>query len=61
MELDDIRDFISKCIRVLKITKKPSKKEYKLTARVVALGVIIIGSVGFAISLLVQVIQMLAG
>ncbi len=61
MVFNDARDFISKCIRVLKITKKPSNKEYKLTARVVALGVIVIGAMGFLINLIVQGIQMLSG
>ena len=47
----ETKSFISKCVRVWKITKKPSKMEFKTVAKASAVGVLIIGLVGFLISL----------
>ncbi len=40
--------------RVWKVTKKPTKKEYFLTFKVVLIGLVIIGLIGFAMELLWQ-------
>jgi protein transport protein SEC61 subunit gamma-like protein len=40
--------------RVWKVTKKPSKKEFFLTFKVVVIGFTIIGMIGFVIELLWQ-------
>lgn len=45
---------ISDMKRVWKVTKKPSKKEYFLTFKVVVIGFVIIGMIGFVIELLWQ-------
>ncbi len=45
---------ISDMKRVWKVTKKPSKKEYFLTFKVVLIGFAIIGMIGFVIELLWQ-------
>ncbi len=37
--------------RVLKITKKPSRDEYKITLKVSGLGILLIGFIGFLIYL----------
>ncbi|MFC1768554.1 protein translocase SEC61 complex subunit gamma [Nanoarchaeota archaeon] len=43
------KEFTSECIRVLKITKKPTKEEYKVIVKVAGLGMVIIGLIGFII------------
>lgn len=48
--------FIKETIRVLRITKKPSKEEYKSIVKVTGIGAAIIGALGFIIFLLKQLI-----
>ena len=50
-----IKRFIIECKRVLKVTKKPNKLEFKVIVKVSGLGMIIIGMVGF----IVQIIKVL--
>ncbi|MCD6463975.1 protein translocase SEC61 complex subunit gamma, partial [Candidatus Woesearchaeota archaeon] len=48
--------FFQGCVRVLKLTKKPTSSEFKLIAKVSGLGLLIIGFIGFLIQLLKQLI-----
>jgi protein transport protein SEC61 subunit gamma and related proteins len=41
------RRFITQCIRVLKITKKPNRDEYRTLVKVSGLGIAVIGLIGF--------------
>ncbi|HJO02069.1 MAG: protein translocase SEC61 complex subunit gamma [Candidatus Woesearchaeota archaeon] len=50
------KSFINESIRVLKVTRKPDKIEFKTIVKVSGLGMIIIGLVGFIITMLKQVI-----
>jgi len=50
------KDFIKKCKRVWLIMKKPTKKEYELTAKVTAFGILIIGMIGFLIALIMELL-----
>ncbi len=45
------KSFIKECIRVFHITKKPDKEEYKAIVKVTGLGILIIGAIGFIISI----------
>ena len=47
-----LRSFILECKRVLKVTKKPSMQEYKAIVKVTALGMLVIGLLGFIISMI---------
>ena len=51
-----IRGFLKQCERVLRVSKKPDNEEYKTVAKVTGLGIIVIGLIGFVISLLSQVL-----
>jgi len=42
--------------RVWKVTKKPSKKDYFLTVKIVLIGFLIIGLIGFVIEVLWQLL-----
>jgi protein transport protein SEC61 subunit gamma-like protein len=48
--------FLHECMRVLKITKKPTNDEFKTIIRASSLGLTIIGLVGFIVFLLKQII-----
>jgi len=50
------KSFIVKCARVWKIMRKPTMEEYKVVSKVSILGLLAIGLLGFAISLVVQAI-----
>ncbi|MBW2993719.1 protein translocase SEC61 complex subunit gamma [Candidatus Woesearchaeota archaeon] len=51
-----IKRFGKECMRVLKITKKPDSVEFKTIVKVTGIGILIIGAIGFAIHLIVQMI-----
>lgn len=57
MELwNKFRRFSLECIRVLKITKKPTKEEFQVIVKVSGIGMIIIGMIGFIIQLIEQLL-----
>jgi protein transport protein SEC61 subunit gamma and related proteins len=43
--------------RVFKITKKPGKDEYLAVVKVTGLGILLIGAIGFAIFLVVELMK----
>ncbi|MEM4245336.1 MAG: protein translocase SEC61 complex subunit gamma [Candidatus Nanoarchaeia archaeon] len=43
------KDFLSECLRVLRVTKKPGKEEFKIIVKVSGIGILIIGFIGFII------------
>ena len=46
------KEFVQECKRVFRITKKPSKEEYKNIALVSALGILLIGFIGALVHVL---------
>ena len=50
-----IKSFVRECIRVLRITKKPSGYEFKTIVKVSGIGILIIGLIGF----LIQMVKLL--
>jgi protein transport protein SEC61 subunit gamma and related proteins len=51
-----VREFIQNARRVLKLAKKPERKEIWLTAKVCALGIALIGAFAFVIHLIFIVV-----
>jgi len=51
---EKIKSFVVRCGRVWKIMKKPTLEEYKIISKVSILGLLIIGLLGFIISLIVH-------
>jgi len=49
--LSKLKSFVIQSKRVLKITKKPSKEEFKVIVKVSGIGIALIGAIGFAIHL----------
>lgn len=50
----NIKSFLEQCRRVWRILRKPGGQEYKTTAKVAAIGLGLIGLIGFAISLVMN-------
>lgn len=53
---ETISQFIKQCRRVLHISKKPEREEYKNVAKITGIGIIIIGVIGFIITLIAQLL-----
>ena len=51
-----VRTFGKECLRVLRVTKKPSGEEFKTIVKVSGLGILIIGMIGFVIQMLKQLL-----
>jgi len=47
-----LAEFVAKSYRVWQITRKPTKDEFKLVSKASALGILIIGFIGFAVAAL---------
>ncbi|MFH1072617.1 MAG: protein translocase SEC61 complex subunit gamma [Nanoarchaeota archaeon] len=52
-----LKEFIQECKRVLLVTKKPDKEEFKVTVKVSALGIAVLGAIGFIISIISQLLK----
>ena len=46
------KEFLKECKRVLKITRKPSNDEFKTIVKVCAIGMAVIGLIGFLIQMI---------
>ena len=46
-----LKAFFNECVRVLKVTKKPTKDEFKAIVKVSGLGILAIGLIGFIIQM----------
>ncbi|MCD6127667.1 MAG: protein translocase SEC61 complex subunit gamma [Methanomicrobia archaeon] len=53
---EKLSEFYKSSRRVWKLSKKPDKAEYSLTAKVTGLGMVIIGGLGFIIILIAELI-----
>lgn len=53
--LTSTKSFIVKCKRVWSVLKKPSKKEFEMIAKVSAVGILILGTLGFLISIAMKI------
>jgi len=51
------KSFFIKCRRVWHTLKKPSKKEFEQIAKVSAIGIIILGLLGFIISMIMKAFE----
>jgi protein transport protein SEC61 subunit gamma-like protein len=50
-------DFIKLCQRVLHVSRKPGREEFQNVAKITGIGVIIIGAIGFVISIIAQLLS----
>lgn len=54
---EKITSFLVQCTRVWHILRKPTAKEFKSIAKISALGILIIGLLGFIISVLMNLVK----
>ena len=55
--LTSLNSFILKCKRVWMVLKKPTKEEFIKVAKVSAVGIAIIGLLGFIISIIMEIFR----
>lgn len=53
--LDRLKHFFVECVRVVKVTKKPTMLEFKTIVKVSALGIALIGLLGFLTQLIKEI------
>ena len=58
---ESVVNFLKQCQRVLHVSKKPDREEYLNVSKITGLGIIIIGVVGFIISIIAQLLFKGAG
>ena len=51
-----IKAYLAECLRVLKITKKPTNEEFKTIFKVSGIGMLLIGFVGFIVLLIKELL-----
>ncbi|MCK5699422.1 MAG: protein translocase SEC61 complex subunit gamma [Candidatus Aenigmarchaeota archaeon] len=51
----NLKSKIQEHMRVLKITKKPAKKEYSAAIKITGLGIILIGTIGLIIFMIAKI------
>ena len=49
------KSFVVKCKRVWHALKKPSKKEFETVTKVSAIGILLLGTLGFLISIIMKI------
>jgi len=49
------KSYLKECARIVRITKKPTREEFKTIVKVSGLGILIIGLLGFVITMIKQV------
>jgi protein transport protein SEC61 subunit gamma-like protein len=54
--IENFKAFVAKSKRVWLVLKKPSRKEFEMVAKVSAIGVVLLGVVGFLISIFIKII-----
>lgn len=56
MMVQKFNSFVTQCIRVFKITRKPTKEEYQMIIKMSGIGIAIIGIMGFLITYLKELL-----
>ena len=54
--IEDLKAFAAKSKRVWLVLKKPSRKEFEMVAKVSAIGVLLLGAIGFLIAILIKIL-----
>jgi len=52
--IQKLKSFLLQCTRVWHVLRKPDSSEYKMVAKVSALGILAIGGIGFVISIIMH-------
>jgi len=52
MNVIKLKSFYKECVRVFRITKKPTKEEFIAIVKVAGLGILVIGFIGFIVHII---------
>ncbi len=52
-----IKEFIEHSMIVLKVTRKPTSEEFKRTAMIAGLGILLIGGIGYLVTLIFALLK----
>lgn len=55
-KIQKLKDFWTECIRVIRVTKKPDKGEYKTIVKISGIGMAVIGFIGFLVHFLKELL-----
>lgn len=56
MVVDKIRDTLKEWKRVLKITRKPDREEFVMSAKVTGAGILLVGAIGFLVYIIANLL-----
>jgi len=48
----EFKKFLNECKRVLRVTKKPSREEFRTIVKVSGIGILLIGLIGFVFQMI---------
>ena len=54
--LNNLKNFVEKSKRVWLVLKKPTRKEFESVAKISAIGILLLGALGFLISIIVKLL-----
>ena len=54
---EKLNNFIIECMRVLRVTRKPTNEEFKVIVKVSGIGIVLIGLGGFILQMIVFYIE----
>ncbi len=54
--LESLKKFAMEALRVIRVTKKPSAEEFKTIVKISALGIALIGLIGFGLQVIKQLL-----
>jgi protein transport protein SEC61 subunit gamma-like protein len=52
--IESLKAFAAKSKRVWMVMRKPTRKEFEMTSKVAAIGIVILGIIGFILSILIS-------
>ncbi len=55
-KLERLKEFLTECKRVLRVTKKPDREEFRTIVKISGLGMLVIGVVGFLVSVIKELV-----
>jgi len=55
-----MRSFIKSTLRVLKITRKPTRESFKTSLKICSLATALLGAVGFTVQFVASILQMIS-
>ncbi len=52
-----LKNYLNECMRILRITRKPTNEEYKTIVKASGIGILVIGLIGFIITMVYNMLK----